>query len=307
MLLNFFIAFVLVFSNLNAGGMESVFKGQKSVIEDTSHIEDTSNVESTSNKTDKTEDKVENKVDDASKERSAENVFKPVKIEKQKPALRDTGTDVSGDKEINNGSRAASVFGHKKASESDNAKPNASRAASVFVGHSVENNTENNNEEGKQVVEVNENSLEGDYSGKDFLWPVEKGQVSSYYGWRSSKKFHDGVDISAPTGTKIFAVKDGKVVYSGKKIRGYGNMIVIKHIGKIYTVYAHNSVNKVSTGDNVSKGDVIGLVGNTGHSHGPHVHFEVRQGKYSVDPLKYFNYMENKKGGHKHGFVHEFK
>ena len=281
MLFNFFIIFALVFSHLNAGGMESVFSSAKTE--------------------DKVENKVENKIDDTSDKtedksdvpkKSAANVFKPIKIE---------------DKEVDNGSRATSVFGRRKVSDSDSAQPNGLRAASVFLGHNVQNNVENNKDEEKQVVEVNEESLEGDYSGKDFLWPVEKGQVSSYYGWRSSKKFHDGIDISAPTGTKIFAVKDGKVVYSGKKIRGYGNMIVIKHIGKIYTVYAHNSVNKVSTGDTVSKGSVIGLVGNTGHSHGPHVHFEVRQGKYSVDPLKYFNYMENKKGGHKHGFVHEFK
>jgi len=300
MLFNFFLTFALVFSHLDAGSMESVFNKARPIVEDSSDKAKDSQKLELVPETDVTSEKTqpqEEPVKEIKQEKSAVNVFKPIKIEK-----KEITSTVSDEKEVDSESRASSVFGRRKASSDDKAQTNGSRAANVFLGHSVETNAEE-----KQVVEVNEESLEGDYSGKDFLWPVEKGQVSSYYGWRSSKKFHDGVDISAPTGTKIFAVKDGKVVYSGKKIRGYGNMIVIQHIGKIYSVYAHNSVNKVSTGDTVRKGDVIGLVGNTGRSHGPHVHFEVRQGKYSVDPLKYFNYMENKKGGHKHGFVHEFK
>ncbi|MCX6112031.1 MAG: M23 family metallopeptidase [Proteobacteria bacterium] len=276
MLFNLFLILVLVPGYVNAGSMESVFKGSKPAVEEATEPV----VEKT------TEPVVENTTEKKDTEtKSASNVFKPVKIEKQKYEETTPG--------------ATSVFGRKQSSTYGNEHPNDSKATNVFIG--------NRAEEDKQVVEVKEDELEGNYSGKDFLWPVEKGQVSSYYGWRSSKRFHDGIDISALTGTKIFAVKDGKVVYSGKKIRGYGNMIVIKHIGKIYSVYAHNSVNKVSTGDTVNKGDVIGLVGNTGRSHGPHVHFEVRQGKYSVDPLKYFNYLEDKKGNRKYGFVHEFK
>ena len=306
MLFNFFLTFFLVFSNLNAGSMESVFKRQKptpdvEAVSDTgvaSETEKTAEIEKTTvTETDVPAETSKAQVEQAKEtvhERNAANVFKPVKIERQSSSDNATRND--------SGSRAASVFGHRSVSNSGDVQTKESRASSVFLGHSAEKG-----EDDKQVVEVSEENLEGNYSGKDFLWPVEKGQVSSYYGWRSSKKFHDGIDISAPTGTKIFAVKEGKVVYSGKKIRGYGNMIVIKHVGKTYSVYAHNSVNKVSTGDAVSKGDVIGLVGNTGRSHGPHVHFEVRQGKYSVDPLKYFNYMENRKGGRKHGFEHEFK
>lgn len=122
-------------------------------------------------------------------------------------------------------------------------------------------------------------------SDQGFSWPLTNGNISSYFGKRR-RDFHDGIDISAPRGTPIHAAKDGVVIYSSRKIKGYGNMVVIKH-GNMATVYAHNSKNLVKKGDRVKQGEIVGFVGATGRATGPHVHFEVRQGQIPVDPLYY--------------------
>jgi murein DD-endopeptidase MepM/ murein hydrolase activator NlpD len=126
-----------------------------------------------------------------------------------------------------------------------------------------------------------------------FLWPVPHFyKVSSHFGPRG-RKHHDGIDIPAPTGTPIVAVDKGTVIYSDNGIRGYGNMIVVAHSSKIFTVYAHNSKNKVSKGDKVQRGEVIGLVGNTGRSTGPHLHFEIRIKDKVRNPAQYLSKKSN--------------
>jgi murein DD-endopeptidase MepM/ murein hydrolase activator NlpD len=132
------------------------------------------------------------------------------------------------------------------------------------------------------------------YTNGKLLWPVEQGKVFSNFGGRHGH-FHEGVDIAADPGTPVYAAADGKVVYCDNSIRGYGNMIVIKHAGNLSTVYAHNRVNLVKEGDFVKKGDKIAEVGSTGKTTGPHLHFEVREGKEAVDPLKYFEKVKRKK------------
>ncbi len=119
-----------------------------------------------------------------------------------------------------------------------------------------------------------------------FIWPVQSASVSSGFGKRR-RDFHEGIDIRGNRGAPILAARAGKVIYSSRKIRGYGNMIVIRHDGDFSTVYAHNKSNTVRVGDVVEQGDVIGYVGSTGKSTGPHVHFEVRKGEVAVDPLNY--------------------
>lgn len=109
-----------------------------------------------------------------------------------------------------------------------------------------------------------------------FMWPVPNFyKVSSHFGPRG-RRHHDGIDIPAPSGTPIVAVDSGAVVYSGNGISGYGNMIVLSHGDDVFTVYAHNKRNKVSKGEKVRRGETIALVGNTGRSTGPHLHFEIR-------------------------------
>lgn len=118
-----------------------------------------------------------------------------------------------------------------------------------------------------------------------FLWPV-KGELTSHFGHRWNRD-HDGIDIAAPIGTPIRSVADGEVIYSDHRIKGYGNMVVIRHASGVCTVYAHNSANFVKVGDPIRRGQVIGEVGSTGRSTGPHLHFEVRAGGKAVNPLPY--------------------
>lgn len=127
----------------------------------------------------------------------------------------------------------------------------------------------------------------------DLWWPVSSGRIVSVFGPRSGT-FHDGLDISCPEGTPVYASHSGVVVYAGNKLGGYGNLIVLRHATGLTTVYAHNSVLFVSTGDKVRRGENISRVGSTGHASGPHLHFEVRtrdqmERYVAVDPLPLLN------------------
>ncbi len=114
------------------------------------------------------------------------------------------------------------------------------------------------------------------------IWPVD-GIVTSEFGIRDGIP-HDGIDISTPEGTPIKAAYDGKVIYSGDELKGYGNLIIIKHEGDYATVYAHNKKNYVKEGDKVKKGQIIGEVGSTGNANSPHLHFEIRWRAKPVNP-----------------------
>ena len=117
----------------------------------------------------------------------------------------------------------------------------------------------------------------------DLIMPVE-GRVISEYGLRNGRP-HKGIDLGAKTGTPIFAVADGTVVYSG--VQGsYGNVIVIEHPDFVMTVYAHNEKNFVSVNDKVTQGQQIGTVGSTGNAQGSHLHFEYRLKGKAINPRK---------------------
>ncbi len=119
-----------------------------------------------------------------------------------------------------------------------------------------------------------------------FIWPVPSSKrVSSKFGKRRGRH-HDGVDIPAVTGTHIVASASGTVAVAGK-MRGYGKVIVIKHADGYHPVYAHNSKHFVRKGQSVSQGEVIGRVGSTGRSTGPHLHFEIRRKNRVRNPAYY--------------------
>lgn len=127
---------------------------------------------------------------------------------------------------------------------------------------------------------------------KDFGLTVS-AQISSGYGWRrdpftGDRKWHDGIDIALPAGSPIRAAGDGRVVFSGK-MRGYGNVMILRHPDGVETVYAHNDRNERREGEIVRKGEVIGRVGCTGRSTGPHLHFEVRKSGIAVNPSRYLH------------------
>ncbi|MCA9838364.1 MAG: peptidoglycan DD-metalloendopeptidase family protein [Trueperaceae bacterium] len=123
-----------------------------------------------------------------------------------------------------------------------------------------------------------------------YVWPVQ-GRITSYFGRRNlgmgTSSFHSAIDVAAPTGTPVQASRSGTVVYSGWSTRGYGNLIKVQHPGGSETWYAHNSKILVSVGDYVNQGDVIGRVGSTGLSTGPHLHFEIHEAGKAIDPLVY--------------------
>lgn len=123
-------------------------------------------------------------------------------------------------------------------------------------------------------------------------WPVPSSKkLTSKFGKRWGRA-HEGIDIAARRGTAIVAAESGVVIYSGNDLGGYGNLTVISHAGGLFSIYAHAKRNFTKKGDKVHRGQVIGEVGSTGRSTGPHLHFEVRYDSKALDPLKFLAYEE---------------
>ena len=122
-------------------------------------------------------------------------------------------------------------------------------------------------------------------SGK-FRWPV-KGKVITGFGPRSDNTHNDGINISVPAGTDVLAAEGGTVAYAGSELKGYGNLILVRHEGNWVSAYAHNDQLLVKRGDKVKRGQSIAKAGNTGSVDQPQVHFELRQGSKPIDPVPY--------------------
>jgi murein DD-endopeptidase MepM/ murein hydrolase activator NlpD len=127
---------------------------------------------------------------------------------------------------------------------------------------------------------------------RDWVWPLRKVHLTSEFG-RRGRRFHEGIDLRAPAGTEVFSVAAGKVIYADNRIGGYGNMVIISHSSGLHTIYAHNSRLHVRTGQSVTRGQKIALSGNTGHSTGPHLHFELRSGVIAVNPIPWLPVVVN--------------
>ena len=125
-------------------------------------------------------------------------------------------------------------------------------------------------------------SIPQQYAGT-LRWPLDAGIISSEYGERWGK-MHKGLDIAADTGEPVYAIAGGDVIYAGDGLSGYGNVVIVRHDAQMTSLYAHNSELKVHKGDHVDQGALVALLGNTGHSTGPHVHFEIREGDATVNP-----------------------
>ncbi|MCR9070196.1 MAG: LysM peptidoglycan-binding domain-containing M23 family metallopeptidase [Alphaproteobacteria bacterium] len=122
-------------------------------------------------------------------------------------------------------------------------------------------------------------------TGRGFAWPV-RGRVVSGFGPREGGLHNDGINILAPAGSEIRAAENGIVVYAGNELRGFGNLLLIKHDGGYTTAYAHADRLLVNRGDKVQRGQVIATVGQTGNVSEPQLHFEIRKGPRPVDPRK---------------------
>lgn len=125
-----------------------------------------------------------------------------------------------------------------------------------------------------------------DNSAGGMRWPV-RGKVISNFGAKPNGLKNEGINISVPEGTSIRAAEGGVVAYAGNELKGYGNLVLIRHEGGYVTAYAHAKELFVKRGDTVKRGDVIAKAGQTGSVSSPQLHFEVRKGATALDPLKY--------------------
>jgi len=119
-----------------------------------------------------------------------------------------------------------------------------------------------------------------------FIWPV-KGKVISKFGPKAGGLHNDGINIASKMSTPIKAANDGVIAYTGNELRGYGNLIIIKHYNNWISAYAHCEKYSVKRGEKVIKGQTIGLVGKSGNAKSPQLYFGLRKGRKAVDPLNY--------------------
>jgi murein DD-endopeptidase MepM/ murein hydrolase activator NlpD len=127
-------------------------------------------------------------------------------------------------------------------------------------------------------------------SGNSFRWPV-KGRIISGFGTKPDGGHNDGVNIAVPQGTPVKAAENGVVAYSGSELKGYGNLVLVRHANNWVSAYANNEQLLVKRGDKVSRGQVIAKAGTSGSVTEPQVHFELRKGSRPVDPTQYMSSM----------------
>jgi len=116
-------------------------------------------------------------------------------------------------------------------------------------------------------------------------WPV-RGKILARFGSRTNGERNDGIAIAVPDNTPIESAEDGVVIYAGSDLKGFGNLALVRHGDDYVTVYAHARELKVKRGDQVKRGDVIGISGHTGSVETPQLYFEVRKRSAPVDPLR---------------------
>ena len=121
-----------------------------------------------------------------------------------------------------------------------------------------------------------------------FRWPV-RGRVVTGYGAKTNGKANDGINVAVPEGTPIKAAEDGVVAYSGNELKGYGNLILVRHSNGYVTAYAHASELMVKRGETIKRGQIIAKSGQSGEVGSPQLHFEIRKGSSPVDPLQFLN------------------
>lgn len=123
-------------------------------------------------------------------------------------------------------------------------------------------------------------------SDERFQWPLQ-GKIISRFGAKNGGQHNDGINIAAKVGAKVYAADSGTVAYAGNELKGFGNLLLIRHSDGWITAYAHNEKLLVKKGDKVTRGQPIALVGATGNVDSPQLHFEIRRGSDPVDPLQH--------------------
>ncbi len=231
----------------------------------------------------KVEDKAKAKSEDKSKAetKSAEKTATKEKPEKQEktaalepepkakapPATAAKGDATKGD-----------------AAKADGVKPGAARTAVAARKQGVDDTPTGNVDPKAATAKEPVTAAEADASGSnpEFRWPA-RGRIIQ--GFKSGG--NDGIDISVPSGTSVRAAESGVVVYSGDGLKGYGNLVLIKHPNGYVTAYANNGELDVKRGEQVKRGQIIAKSGDTGNVNSPQLHFELRKGSTPVDPTSY--------------------
>src|SRR6266567_2331857 len=121
-----------------------------------------------------------------------------------------------------------------------------------------------------------------------FRWPV-RGRVIEEFGPKANGQQNDGINLAVPEGTPVKAAEDGVVAYAGNELKGYGNLLLVRHSNGFVTAYAHASELMVKRNDQVKRGQIIARAGQTGSVSSPQLHFEIRKGATPVDPMRYLS------------------
>jgi murein DD-endopeptidase MepM/ murein hydrolase activator NlpD len=135
------------------------------------------------------------------------------------------------------------------------------------------------------TIETESGAGEAASGTPSFRWPV-RGRIIASFGAHGGQQ-NDGIDLSVPEGTSVKAADDGVVAYAGNELKGYGNLLLVRHQNGYVTAYANASELMVKRGDTVKRGQIIARSGQTGNVRGPQLHFEIRKGKVPVDPIQF--------------------
>ena len=170
-------------------------------------------------------------------------------------------------------------------------KNNIPQPYTLSIGQQLDVNKTNENKNTVVVVNNNAQKQEEKIEVKqpvvvksDFIWPVN-GEIVAKFGDKVNEKIHDGINIKASKGTAIKASKSGEVAYAGNELKGYGNLIILRHENNQLSIYAYCDTLNVKVKDKVNQGDIIATVGNTGSTLTPQLYFSIREGRKSLDPL----------------------
>jgi len=188
------------------------------------------------------------------------------------------GTSLAEEEAEGTGFAADAKPGAKSADKSgkkQDASPNDIAASPEVTG-----------EESPRVTSNDQLPTPDPMSGNSFRWPV-RGRVIAHFGARPDGGHNDGIDVAVPQGTSVKAAENGVVAYAGNELKGYGNLVLVRHANNWVSAYANNAEVLVKRGDKVRRGQVIAKAGATGAVSQPQVHFELRKGSRPVDPTKY--------------------
>ncbi len=221
----------------------------------------------------------------AAKETSppASNATPNVRVVKTTTILAPGSTSLA-EEEAQEAASADAKSGNKSGSKSDNAADKEQGEQTPDIAASPEITGE-----GSPRVASNDQLPAPDpMSGNSFRWPV-KGRVIADFGARPDGGHNDGIDVAVPQGTSVKAAENGVVAYAGNELKGYGNLVLVRHANNWVSAYANNEEILVKRGDKVRRGQVIAKAGATGAVSQPQVHFELRKGSRPVDPTKYMS------------------